>query len=70
MQLKRLFYSGATDFPAPGQSGSCQIIWAVITTAVGVDRIVAGTNFPADMSDVDPVRTVESLTHCPPPSAT
>ena len=29
---------------------------------VGVDRIVAGTDFPADMSDVDPVRTVESLT--------
>jgi len=29
---------------------------------VGVDRIVTGTDFPADMSDVDPVRTVESLT--------
>jgi aminocarboxymuconate-semialdehyde decarboxylase len=29
---------------------------------VGVDRVVAGTDFPADMSDVDPVRTVESLT--------
>jgi aminocarboxymuconate-semialdehyde decarboxylase len=29
---------------------------------VGVERVVAGTDFPADMSDVDPVRTVESLT--------
>ena len=29
---------------------------------VGADRLVAGTDFPADMSDVDPVRTVESLT--------
>src|SRR5258706_3629578 len=29
---------------------------------VGVDRVVCGTDFPADMSDVDPVRTVESLT--------
>jgi aminocarboxymuconate-semialdehyde decarboxylase len=29
---------------------------------VGADRVVAGTDFPADMSDVDPVRTVESLT--------
>ena len=29
---------------------------------VGADRRVAGTDFPADMSDVDPVRTVESLT--------
>ena len=29
---------------------------------VGVDRVVAGHHFPADMSDVDPVRTVESLT--------
>jgi aminocarboxymuconate-semialdehyde decarboxylase len=28
---------------------------------VGADRLVAGTDFPADMSDVDPVRTVESL---------
>jgi aminocarboxymuconate-semialdehyde decarboxylase len=29
---------------------------------VGVDRVVCGTDFPADMSDVYPVRTVESLT--------
>jgi aminocarboxymuconate-semialdehyde decarboxylase len=28
---------------------------------VGADRLVAGTDFPADMSDVDPVRTIESL---------
>jgi aminocarboxymuconate-semialdehyde decarboxylase len=33
-----------------------------IARQVGADRIVAGTDFPADMSDVDPVRTVESLT--------
>jgi aminocarboxymuconate-semialdehyde decarboxylase len=32
---------------------------------VGADRIVVGTDFPADMSDVDPVRTVESLTELP-----
>ena len=32
---------------------------------VGVDRVVCGTDFPADMSDVDPVRTVESLTDLP-----
>jgi aminocarboxymuconate-semialdehyde decarboxylase len=29
---------------------------------VGADRLVAGTDFPADMSDADPVRTIESLT--------
>jgi aminocarboxymuconate-semialdehyde decarboxylase len=29
---------------------------------VGADRVVCGTDFPADMSDVDPVRTVERLT--------
>jgi aminocarboxymuconate-semialdehyde decarboxylase len=29
---------------------------------VGVDRVVCGTDFPADMSDVDPVGTVERLT--------
>jgi aminocarboxymuconate-semialdehyde decarboxylase len=29
---------------------------------VGVDRIVTGTDFPADMSVVDPVATVEGLT--------
>ncbi|HKA82188.1 MAG TPA: amidohydrolase family protein, partial [Xanthobacteraceae bacterium] len=33
-----------------------------IARQVGADRIVAGTDFPADMSDVDPVRTIESLT--------
>jgi len=29
---------------------------------VGADRVVTGTDFPADMSVADPVRTVESLT--------
>jgi len=29
---------------------------------VGVDRIVTGTDFPADMSVADPVGTVEGLT--------
>jgi aminocarboxymuconate-semialdehyde decarboxylase len=29
---------------------------------VGADRLVAGTDFPADMSDADPVRTIEGLT--------
>ena len=33
----------------------------IFGAAIGADRIVAGTDFPADMSDVDPVRTVESL---------
>ena len=32
---------------------------------VGADRVVAGTDFPADMSVADPVRTVESLTELP-----
>jgi len=32
---------------------------------VGVDRVVCGTDFPADMSDVDPVRTVEGLSDLP-----
>jgi aminocarboxymuconate-semialdehyde decarboxylase len=29
---------------------------------VGADRVVTGTDFPADMSVADPVRTIESLT--------
>lgn len=33
-----------------------------VVREVGVDRVVCGTDFPADMSDVDPVGTVERLT--------
>jgi aminocarboxymuconate-semialdehyde decarboxylase len=39
---------------------SAEILMNVVR-AVGVDRVVCGTDFPADMSDVDPVGTVESL---------
>jgi aminocarboxymuconate-semialdehyde decarboxylase len=38
------------------------VILMNLVRQVGADRVVCGTDFPADMSDVDPVRTVERLT--------
>jgi aminocarboxymuconate-semialdehyde decarboxylase len=50
--LRRFHYDTVAHSPA---------ILMNLVRQVGADRVVCGTDFPADMSDVDPVRSVESL---------
>jgi aminocarboxymuconate-semialdehyde decarboxylase len=50
--LRRFHYDTVAHSPA---------ILMNLVRQVGADRVVCGTDFPADMSDVNPVRTVESL---------
>lgn len=35
-----------------------------LVQAVGADRVMLGSDYPADMADPDPVRTIASLRHC------